>query len=259
MLIIRDAQMDLFKRAAMGTFEDEMVTHSREFSPRHCRVIGETNVRSAVGTAIERGMSYGFTQHGPLRLYIELMWMFGSAFDTDPQLPWANEILTAGELPDQMDRAQSLYERVLRYLQDVCGPGHVNSLRAMEDIIALYSARVHFSDADLESEVLANMNRVYPSKFSHAGEGAFRQIIEKSCDKALAYGMTSAHARSLVCMLMFVAGHGFDEDPLFPWASHTLRDAKINDAEARARRLQKKSIAYLKGVLTNMGRSSARV
>src|SRR5262245_45441568 len=86
---IRREQMEAFHTVALAAFEDEMVVHSKEFSPRLCEVIGEEQLRVALRAAMDQAGGYGFTNRGPVRLFIEMRFLFGSAFDTDPQYPWA--------------------------------------------------------------------------------------------------------------------------------------------------------------------------
>ncbi len=111
MLVIRREQMDLFQQVTMRSFEKDMILHVHEFAPRHCQVIGDEMVRQTVRLGIQRAITYGFTNHGPARFYIEMMFMFGSAFDTDPQMPWTLESLKGEEYMDQMDRSKLLYNR----------------------------------------------------------------------------------------------------------------------------------------------------
>ena len=94
MLVIRPEQMEVFKEAALRSFESEMVAHLAEFSPPLFKAIGEEQMRKAIQFGIDRAGSYGFDFRGPVRLYLELMLLFGSHFDTDPQYPWAAAILT---------------------------------------------------------------------------------------------------------------------------------------------------------------------
>jgi hypothetical protein len=61
MLKIRKEQMEVFEQAAIRNFEDEMVQHLKKFSPRHCDVIGEDNVREVIRLGIERGKKYNLT------------------------------------------------------------------------------------------------------------------------------------------------------------------------------------------------------
>lgn len=95
MLIIRKEQMKAFENDALRRFEDEMVVHSKEFTPRLCKVIGDEQLRVALRQTMERADTYGFTNRGPIRLYIELMFLYGNDFDTDPQYPSLGKVLNA--------------------------------------------------------------------------------------------------------------------------------------------------------------------
>src|SRR5262249_22314233 len=87
MLVISTQQMQGFQQAARLRFEDEMMIHSRSFAPRLCEVIGDRQLRVAVRRAMDGAMRHGFTNRGPARLCVELIFLCGSAFDTDPQYP----------------------------------------------------------------------------------------------------------------------------------------------------------------------------
>src|SRR6266849_10193118 len=106
---IRPHQADTFSNTALQKFEDEMLEHLQKFSPQHCKVAGEPAVREVIRKGIETAGKYGFTNRGPLRFYIELMFMFGSYFDSDPQYPWAGTVLKDPEVIDQTIRADRLY------------------------------------------------------------------------------------------------------------------------------------------------------
>ena len=99
-----------------------MVQHLWEFSPRHCNVIGKSGVHNVVRFGMERAASYGFTNRGPVRLYLNLTFMFGSEFDTDPLFPWAAAVLKSGSAGDQDDRAELLHRKTLEFLEITAGP-----------------------------------------------------------------------------------------------------------------------------------------
>ena len=86
---IRKEQMAALDRAALKAFEDELVRHLQDFDPKHTTVLDEDGVRQVIRLGMERAAKYGLTNRGPIRFYIELMFLFGSDFDTDPWLPWA--------------------------------------------------------------------------------------------------------------------------------------------------------------------------
>src|SRR5579863_8700811 len=105
MWTIRQEQIETFRRATLQQFEDRMVTHLQQFAPRHWRVMSEADGRKVIRLGIDRAAQRGFTNEGPVRFFIELMFMFGSYFDTDLQHPWATAILEDSAFPDQIARA----------------------------------------------------------------------------------------------------------------------------------------------------------
>ena len=56
-------------------------------------IIRKEQMRKAIHFGTGQTFSHGFNFRGPVRLYLELMVLFGSHFDTDPQYPWAARIL----------------------------------------------------------------------------------------------------------------------------------------------------------------------
>lgn len=249
MLKIRKEQMEIFEQAAIRNFEDEMVQHLKKFSPRHCDVIGEDNVREVIRLGIERGKKYNLTNRGPVRFYIELMFMFGSDFDTDPQLPWAGKILNDPMEVDQKERADQLYEKMTNYLDNVAGPVNAYTLDALRKIRRAASEDVKFSGEAFESGMLSQMKRIYPQKCNYVGDAPLRMLIQRGVELAATYSVTITRGVALFVVLMFALGHGFSDDPLFPWASRTLKDEQITDPLIRAKRLEAKALTYLSHVL----------
>lgn len=254
MLVIRPMQMDAFEQAALRAFENEMVVYCFEFSPRHCKVIGEDNVRDVIRLGITNAHGYGLTNRGPLRSYIEMMFTFGSGFDTDPQLPWAAEILKSEEFPDQMDKADRLFQKSLDYLEEIAGPNNVYTIKALRDISVLARQPLPVpSEAIFVDAMIHEMRNVYPQKCVYVGETALRVLIQEAIKVASDYQFSTLREQALCAVLMFALGHRFADDPLLPWISSTLTDPKITDPVARARRLEAKVLTYLEHVLMHLG------
>ena len=246
MLVIRPEQMKSFEQAALRRFEDEMVAHSKGFSPRLCEVIGDEQLRVAVRSAISRAMAYGFSNRGPIRLFIEMMFLYGSAFDTDPQYPRVGEILrTPG---DQMWRAERIHQGHLDYLEKVSGPGAVNVHNALKDLAIFAQMPIRFSLNDFVPGMLEEMNNFFPQKVAYVGEAGLKSLIHEGRAEARKYGLPPLRGEVLLVVLMFAFGHGCTEDPLYPWISRTLRDERLADPVARAARLEKKAITWLEHV-----------
>lgn len=251
MLVIRSAQMDPFKQAARRTFQDEMVNHLAEFSPPLFNAAGEASIRQTITLGIERAESYGFTFRGPVRLYLELMLLFGSHFDTDPQYPWATEILNGRDSGPQMQRAERLYERTMDYREKVIGPDDAYALQALTSIRIMAQNPLPFSSGDLDLGLLREIKRIYPEKATYVGDQGLEVLIRKGMSGARRQQFTTERGVTLVVVLMLAFGHGCGSDPLYPWIARTLQDERITDPEARAKRLETKALTWLEHVLTN--------
>jgi hypothetical protein len=66
-------------------------------------------------------------------------------------------------------------------------------------------------------------------------------------------GLNGYHTRAvlLTCVLMHAFGHGCFSDPLYPWIARTLQDARADDPQSRAARLEKRAKTWLRHVLQN--------
>jgi hypothetical protein len=245
-VVIRAEQMKVFEQSARRQFEDEMVAHSKDFSPPLCEVIGDDQLRVALRSAMTRAEGYGFTYRGPTRLFIEMMFLCGSAFDTDPQYPAVGAVLRASG--DQMQRAQQIHELCLDNLGAVSGPGAANVRKALSDLLTYARMPITFSN-DFVADMLQEMNRVFSQKAAYVGEAGLRALIDEGIAEARQYRFETARQRALLVVLKFSFGHGCTDDPLYPWIARTLRDERIVDPTARAARLEKKAVTWLEHVV----------
>ena len=102
--------MAVFEQAALKRFEDEMLEHIKTYFPNHWRIIGETQLRKVIQYSVSQAEQYGLTTQREVCLYLNLMLLLGSDFDTDVQLPWAEEVLMDEMIIDPYVRIERLYE-----------------------------------------------------------------------------------------------------------------------------------------------------
>lgn len=246
MLTIRKEQMQAFEQAAMGSFVEEMVAHCKEFSPKLCDVIGDDQVRLAVRGAIGRCIGHGFTNRGPIRLFIEMAFLFGSAFDTDPQHAWASRILLTKS--DQMVRAERLYEGILDYQDKVPDPDPSVVHKALEGL----SDRAGKFDAATPTQfveaMLREMTRLSPEKAAYAGHEGLADLALEGCAVASGHELAMPHGKALMGLLLFAFGHGVVDDPLHPWAGKVLENKLPGDPAGRAMALEKEACAFLRSM-----------
>lgn len=255
MLTMRQEQVESFRQDALQKFEEEMVEHSKEFSPKLCEVIGDEQLRVALRSAMRRAEAYGFTNRGPTRLFIEMTFLCGSAFDTDPQYGAVGEVLRASG--DQMQRAEQIHEGFLDYLEKVSGPGAVNVRKALNDLLNFAQMELAFPDGFVPG-MLSEMRRVFPQKADWVGEAGLKALIDEGIAEARQYRFNTVRQVALLVVLRFAFGHGCTDDPLYPWIARTLKDERITEPAARAARLEKKAITWLEHVVERNARGSQK-
>ena len=247
MLNIRTEQLQALEQYSLDRFGEEMLAHARDFAPALSQQLGEAQLRVAIAQAMSRSITYGFTNRGPMRLYIELMFLCGSDFDTDPQYPEIGEALRASH--DQMSRAEHIHLRVKAYLSEVAGPGNINVRRALEAVEVFARNPPEYSPGTFEEGMIQEMKRAFPAKVSYIGDRPVHALVQEACLAAEKFGFSTSRANTLIATLMFSFGHGCLSDPLYPWMSQTMTDEKIVDSVARAERLERKAITWLSHVL----------
>jgi len=251
MLKIRKEQMEVFEQAAIRNFEDEMVRHMKKFSLLHCKVIEDNGVREVIRLGIDRSEKYSLTNRGPVRFYIELMFMFGSDFDTDPQYPWAGEILNDPRIVDQMQRADCLYNKAMDCVDTVAGPDYEYEKEALRRISHIRFENLPAIGDNVETEIVIHLNRIHPQKCKYIGQPAFQALIQRGNALTESYALPMPDGIALLVGLMFAFGHGCVNDPQFPWIAETLNNTQIVAPSKRIERLYSKMVTYLSYELTN--------
>ncbi|WP_148314651.1 hypothetical protein [Sorangium cellulosum] len=239
-----------FEELALRGFEDETVEHLKDFASRHSKVIGEAGVRQVIRLGISRAKGYGFTNCGPVRFYIEMMFLFGSDFDTDPLLPWAAQELGTAAYSEQLARAMGLYHALNVYIDRVIGRDRAPFTRALR---RAYEARLELLTAisghDSEERVFSTLAQIFPERLAHLGEEPLRAFVRRGPDMAERIGLATGRGVALSILLAYALGHGFASDPLCPWVENTLRDPNLKTPEIRVERLERRAGIYLEHAL----------
>ncbi|MDC0741364.1 hypothetical protein [Polyangium mundeleinium] len=245
MLTIHKAQMHALRAALRDAFVEQMIVHLARFSRPSFGALEEDQRRKVVHLGLGRADSYGLTFEGPVRLYLELMTLLGSDFDTDPQYPWAGEILNARDSGPQMQRATLLYQKTLEYRTAVFGPGDVHTLDAFGGIQAL--ARQAFAPlaGDLETTLPPWIASIHPQKAAFLGSGALAALVREGLDKARVLASSTDREVAFIVVFMLMFGHGCIDDPLHPWIGRALSNDGITESIGRAKRLEQGLSAWL--------------
>jgi hypothetical protein len=190
-----------------------------------------------------------------VRLYLELMFAFGSSFDTDPQLPWAGLILR-DSAADQMLRAERLYQAVEEYHDEVVGPENRYAVAALERLVKIpFTAEAIPPPGDHET-IARLLQSTYPQKVAYVGAHICGRLVQSAAVAAGGLRLPPPAGTLLIAGLMFGFGHGILEDPLYPWVRHGIEDREFGNEEKRIARLAARVRTYVSAMLTRFGRDA---
>ena len=111
--------MSGLRDAAVRDFENRMVPFLYEHFPEESEVLGEDGTRVRIRKGIHRAAQYEIVEEHDVCLYIELMYVLSEEFNSDPNYPWAREILV-NQQQDPSDRIESVYD-MCEQLQNAAG------------------------------------------------------------------------------------------------------------------------------------------
>jgi hypothetical protein len=211
---IRRRSFLAFEQAAIDAYVRELAAHLLGFAQESAAALSPEERMSGVRHGVARAAAHGFDQRGTVRFYVETMMLLGSDFDTDPQVPWAGQILADPAYRTPMDRAESLHRRLLGHLAQVDGEQGDRARVALAGLATWLVGGSHPSTTHFEDDVMHALARVHPAKLAACGETSIRRLVAGCAASARGDEPHSALAR---IALMFAFGHRFDTDPWLVW------------------------------------------
>lgn len=251
MLRIRKEQMDTFRNAVFRRFEDDMVEHVKEFFPNHNRIAGEPIVRNVIQYGIERSQIYDFTTERNMCLYITVMFMLGSNFDTDFFFPWAPEILKDKSEADPSVNADKLADAALDFMKRIAGENNTDINRAFLTLRKEHTQIISETPTgNFAIHVKDLLQRLYHRKYTVLGDRTIDRLVNVGRKSAADYGITSGNGHILLIVLMFFLGSACDREPFLPWMKDILTDPAMEDQDKKVKRLYEESVNYMEKWLT---------
>ncbi len=244
MLVIRDAQVKVFE-AHIG-FENRMLQHCHRFFPLPCKTLGDFQVRKIIQYGINKAGICDFKNKREQCIYISLMFLLGSDFDRDFQIPWAGRQLKDKTIKEPFKRIEHLYNYTLTYFNTIAGAGSELLIEALLRIRSYdLKSMSNWNHSDIKTNMSKLLEHLYPEKSRYQGPEIMGQVIDRGIDTAGQFGLTSDRNTVIFIVTMFLLGSYFYDDLQFPWANNSLYDDATPDQDKKADRLYKLAIAML--------------
>lgn len=270
MLVIRKVQMEAFEKIAVRRFEDGLLDHLRTFFPAHAATLGDPQLGRVIRYGLQRAESRKVQTERGVYQYLALMFMLGSLFDEDPQLPWAaaQEPVTPaaanaaesaestpipegaegaeGEAPESPDaHLERVYGQAMTFLDQTAGPDNgflhqTLNLLCQPQVFDGLPAAPSFGH-----RLLLLLQALAPAKYQVLGEAPVRALVRSGYEAAKRHGFTTEPSMMNYIALAYVLGSGFDRDPVYPWAAATLSDPALVNPAQRSAALREIALAHL--------------
>ncbi|WP_227271929.1 low molecular weight phosphatase family protein [Roseobacter weihaiensis] len=189
----------------------------------------------ATTAAIDRAQTFEIETERALFLYVNIAMSLGAAFDSDPAVPWAHDILTDKAYIGGRERIDDLWNTYIDYCDAVM-------VAEGAEEVPLFPVEAYRAFADLPpppaddgtlAPILADFRRIWPEKADLMSRDDLRIMVREMGARATDLGLTDTSAKWRFGRIGFLLGYAWDADPLHDWAWPILRDAGrgMKDAE----------------------------
>ncbi len=203
MLIVRQAQFEAMSHLRDSECAARLKNLMFDDFPGDAQRLEASGVSAVVRLGMAQTRRCRRYTERDMYLYLTMMFMIGSYFDEDPQLPWAKSMLESNE---PLDR---LHDRTLDHLDTVAGEENEHVIRALVRARSQELDSLPRIDApDFESETVKLLQYVYPTKFQVQGHDASLEAVQLAVMRADQYDMRAG--APLLAIHMLLLGAGFD-------------------------------------------------
>ncbi len=245
MLTIRKEQMEILGRANRELVP-VLMPHIKEFFPAPYRILGEEVVGDIIQFGKSQAERYGINTIRGVCMYVDAMFMLGSYFDEDFQLPWVQKFLKAEGEDPPIGLIGPFYDYAIDYQDRVAGLNDGQLHEALLRFLENPPERV--ANGSILG-ILDTCQQLYPQKYEVLGDLAMHRLAQLGIATARQYQIASKSGNYLFCALMFLYGSSFDQDLQFPWATEILNDETIESSQTKIAQLYKAAIEYGKELL----------
>lgn len=114
MLVIREEQMEVFKKVAIENFENRMFKHLRTVFSIQTMTLNDYELLKLIQVGIYNSKKYGMKMEWDIRRYLECSVLYGWDFDENPKTKWARKILN-----DQSINAREKMDKIEQFEANV--------------------------------------------------------------------------------------------------------------------------------------------
>ncbi|WP_275360824.1 hypothetical protein [Xenorhabdus bovienii] len=239
-------QWNMLKKHSFNAYIDELVAHCNESYPYLEIKLGKDELRKALKDAVEKAKNDGFDQRGAVQFYIDMLILFGTEFQTDPQYTWIKTNLDNHSHLGQLEKTSLLYHEVTRYFNEVHGEQDKHLKTSILKFQNINIERLNVQWNTYESNVDALLKSLYPQKHQYIKQNDIKKLIQFGVEKSDQYGIKNSNCSAFLTLIMFLLGHKFDQDVFLSHLNMRLFKQYYSDIDSLIIEMEKKTKDYFK-------------
>lgn len=205
-----EEQIIRLEKLSLRNYVCELVEHCMSLFPLLVSLQGQDSFRAYIEQLIIIAKKDGYTQRGPVRLYIDMMIIFGVRFGNDPL--YQSFTIKKQEMNlSQIEKSMILYSYLSEYMEFVYGK---NNLLFKESIKKFQNLDIKNVLANVEANyggVHNLLKNIYPQKYFFVGSSSINNLIKSSDELAKCYGLGKFNQKIYLTLIMFLFGCSFEQ------------------------------------------------
>jgi hypothetical protein len=212
MLTIRNEQIQALDQAVVRTLEKEILQYLKLTFPADCELLGEDEARAMIRDGALRARGCGLKMASGVRAFVDLMFLLGSGFDSDPRFPALRGLLTASGR-DEDARVEDLSRLAKDYRERVEGPARKHLMAAARRFDTQHITAAPYSDEMIKTPLAINLKLLYPEKCEYLGDEGLSGLVIEGIEAGRTFGLTQLGALQAYTRLILLLGRNFHLDP----------------------------------------------
>ncbi|MCL1029417.1 hypothetical protein [Serratia silvae] len=247
-----DEQFECFRKYTVENYVLELSMKIDSAFPYLKKTLGDECFKQAISGGVIKAEKIGFSERGPVQLYVSLLIVFGSGFETDPQYAWFSKVMDENKSLPQLEQADFLFEKVRCYLDEIGGESERHLLNCASKLLHLDFEKVNIRHENYINDIHELLIKLHPQKYLSTPKDDITILIQQGIIKANnIYGFDNTNHVALIVLFMFFMGHQFDQDPFYQWIDQSKFLQYRHNSQLLANKFESRAKIWLQAALQN--------
>lgn len=211
MIEFNEEQNELLKSLSFKNYISEVVLHCKVMYPKLVPLQGRESFSLNIEKSIALAKNAGFTQRGPVRLYIDMMILLGFNFEQDPQYQRA-KFNDMNNTSSQLEKSVMMYNVLEKYIDAIYGESNSFFEQSLVRLRNLDISNISDDNKNYRSNTHELLSYIHPQRYCLLGEGSVDNLISFSDENIKTDKIIRPNHKSYLVLIRFLLGSHFNND-----------------------------------------------